>query len=135
MPNSLYKEWESFKRKVPGHDKITDWSLEGVSPTLVSEDRKLAYHYYSDVPGMVWIEKLMFCDETEITNLVIIYILFLGVLVSTGLINNQERLVEIRHYESEDSRPFTYKVIGFIILVVTVLILVTPNSLYQRFSG
>ena len=50
-------------------------------------------------------------------------------------INNQERVVEIRHYESEDSRPFTYKVIGIFILVVTVLILVAPNSLYQRFSG
>lgn len=58
-----------FKRILSKKDVVTNWSLETTSPTLIAEDRELAYKYYSDIPGVVWIEKLLFCDETEISNL------------------------------------------------------------------
>lgn len=64
--NNNYDESSAFKRDPKD---LTDWTLNGISPTLIPEDRELAYQYYSYVHGAVWIEKLLFCDETEVTNL------------------------------------------------------------------
>lgn len=58
-----------FKRIVSGKEGITDWTLDTISPTLIPEDRELAYRYYAEIPGVVWIEKTLFCDETEVSNL------------------------------------------------------------------
>ncbi|MGN6646271.1 MAG: formylglycine-generating enzyme family protein [Cytophaga sp.] len=61
-----YDESGAFKRY---SKDVTDWTVHGISPLMIPEDRELAYKYYSYVPGAVWVEKLLFCDETEVTNL------------------------------------------------------------------
>ncbi len=61
-----YDESTAFKRVIKD---LTDWSLDTISPTMIPKDRELAYKYYSDIRGVVWIEQLLFCDETEVSNL------------------------------------------------------------------
>ena len=49
--------------------------------------------------------------------------------IATG---DDERTIQIRHFETEDDRPFSIKVIGTFLLVATILILVIPNSQYEK---
>ncbi len=61
-------ESKVFKQKYNKYE-TTVWSLDTISPTMIPADRELAYKYYSEIPGVVWIEKNLFCDETEIANI------------------------------------------------------------------
>jgi hypothetical protein len=69
LSQNNFNESIIFKREFSNKEDVTNWKLDSISPTLITNDRDLAYKYYSDIPGVVWIEKTLFCDETEVSNL------------------------------------------------------------------
>jgi len=60
-------ETKIFKQ-IYNKNKAYVWRLDTIASNSIPENRKLAYKYYSEIPGVVWIEKTMFCDETEVAN-------------------------------------------------------------------
>ncbi len=61
-------EGNVFKQTYNSDENIV-WSLDTVAPSMIEKDREIAYKYYGEIPGVVWIEKTIFCDETEVANI------------------------------------------------------------------
>jgi formylglycine-generating enzyme required for sulfatase activity len=50
------------------HNQLFDYSDWNEARLFPDRQRELAYRYYGDIPGVVWIERTFFVDETEIAN-------------------------------------------------------------------
>ena len=96
-PDGSYDESTAFKRAIKD---LTEWNLDTISPTMIPEDRALAYKYYSDIPGVVWIEKLLFCDETEVSNLD--WIEYIQLSHSTDRRGNANSTMKALNYNSNE---------------------------------
>jgi formylglycine-generating enzyme required for sulfatase activity len=59
-------ESQIAKRKYKELFDYSNWNLDELFP---DRERELAYKYYKYIPGVVWIEKKFFIDETEIANI------------------------------------------------------------------
>ncbi|WMJ73947.1 SUMF1/EgtB/PvdO family nonheme iron enzyme [Cytophagaceae bacterium ABcell3] len=102
-------ERKTFKRKASKQDELTDWSMDTVSPSSIADDRALAYKYYSDIPGMVWVEKTLFCDETEVTNLDWLEYMTLT-KQKPRYIHQNSHLDEVKYFKSQQF--FYFPVVG-----------------------
>lgn len=48
--------------------------------------------------------------------------------------DSKEILIQLEHYENEDSRPLTLKIIGVLLIILTVSIFLVPNSRYEKIA-
>jgi formylglycine-generating enzyme required for sulfatase activity len=65
-PYTGINESQIAKRKYKELFDYTDWNLDQLFP---NRERELAYRYYKYIPGVIWIEKNFFIDETEVANI------------------------------------------------------------------
>jgi hypothetical protein len=67
-PYNGINESQIAKRKYK-HEELfdyTDWNLDKLFP---DRQRDMAYQYYRHIPGVVWLERNFFVDETEVANI------------------------------------------------------------------